>query len=138
MKKSSSSLYFFITLITVILSLSGVVSAQEVSSLKVADAAICRDVVDRQAADLGTHFEASVGKLFCFSRITGASDPIEITHVWYFGDTERAQIILSVKSTNWRTYSSKKIQPYEIGDWHVEVIGPDGSVLQTVEFKITP
>ena len=68
----------------------------------------------------------------------GAQDDTYVTHVWYFGDRERARIKLAVRSPNWRTNSSKKIQPHEIGDWHVDVVGADGQVLMTIPFTIQP
>ena len=112
--------------------------AQQAASLEVAMGAICRDVINRQPVDVGTSFEASVGKLYCLTKIIGASGPTEITHVWYFGNTERARVSLDVNSASWRTCSSKIIQAREIGAWHVDVLGPADELLQTFDFTITP
>ena len=112
--------------------------AQQAGPLEVAMGAICRDVINRQPVDVGTSFEASVGKLYCLTKIIGAAGPTEITHVWYFGSTERARVSLDVNSASWRTYSSKIIRAHEIGAWHVDVLGPGGELLQTFEFTITP
>jgi len=135
-------LYYFIavlvTMITLSLSQPVTVRSQGTASLEVAVGAICRDVVDREPVDVGNSFEASVGKLCCFTKIIGAQNPIAISHIWYFGDTERVKINLSVRSSSWRTYTSKKIQSHEIGDWHVDVVGPGGEVLRTLHFTITP
>ena len=117
---------------------AGIADAQQAASLEVAMGAICRDVVNRQPVDVGTSFESSVGKLYCLTKIIGSAGPTEITHVWYFGNTERARVDLDVNSATWRTYSSKIIQPHEIGAWHVDVLGPGGELLQTFEFTITP
>lgn len=133
--------YIFIilmALITIPLSQAVTSKAQMTAPLEVAAASICRDVINRQPAGSGYGFEASVGRLYCFTKITGAQTPIQISHVWYFGDTLRAKVTLSVKSSSWRTHSSKKIQTHEIGDWHVDVLGPKGEVLHTLRFKITP
>jgi len=138
MKRLCYSALVLVMVTTLSLSQAATVWAQATASLEVAVAAICRDVVDREPVDVGTSFEASVGKLYCFTKIVGAQNPIGITHVWYFGDTERAKITLSVRSSSWRTYSSKKIQSHEVGDWHVDVVGPGGEVLRTLDFKITP
>ena len=112
--------------------------AQQAGPLEVAMGAICRDVINRQPVDVGTSFEASVGKLYCLTKIIGASGPTEITHVWYFGNTERARVSLDVNSASWRTCSSKIIQAREIGAWHVDVLGPADELLQTFDFTITP
>jgi type II secretory pathway predicted ATPase ExeA len=106
--------------------------------LIVKEAHICRNVVDREPVDVGNTFEASVGKLYCFTETMSAYNPTEISHVWYLGDTKRAMVNLPVDSFSWRTYSSKIIQAHEIGDWHVDVLSPKNEVLQTLQFKITP
>ncbi len=72
------------------------------------------------------------------TRIVGAQDPTEITHVWYFGDIERARIKLDIRSIRFRTYTSKRIQPHEIGDWRVDVLNSEENVLQTIKFEIVP
>ena len=109
------------------------------STLIVEEAVICRDVSNNRPIAAGESFKASVGNVFCFTKIIGARSPTVITHVWYFGDTERgANIKLRVKSSAWRTYSSKKVKAHEVGDWHVKVLGPRGNVLRTLQFRITP
>ena len=112
-------------------------AAQETLSAQVAQMAICRSVENREPVGAAENFEASVGRLYCFTNIVGAPTPIEITHAWYYGDTERALVSLSVRSPNWRTYSSKNIMAQEVGQWRVDVIGPEGEVLKTQTFTIT-
>jgi len=125
--------------LSIVLLLPAVTSlAQETAPLVVEESAICRDVVDRQPVGVGDSFDSSVGKLACFTKITGAQCPTQISHIWYFGDTQRAKVTLSVKSSSWRTYSSKRIQQHEIGDWRVDILGPGGEILKTLGFKILP
>jgi hypothetical protein len=138
MKKPHCFLLFLAAVIAIPMIQPGAINAQEKASVEVAMAAICTNVIDREPVGMGTSFDASTEKLYCFTKIVGALSPTDITHVWYFGDIERAEINLAVNSASWRTYSSKKIQFHEVGDWHVDVIGPEGQVLQTLEFKITP
>ena len=104
--------------------------------LEVVDSAICAGVEDLACVDPSEEFSGGVDKLYCFTRITGAKDDTEVTHVWYYGDIERARITLAVLSPSYRTYSSKRIQIYEIGPWRVDVLGPDGTVLKTISFTI--
>lgn len=105
--------------------------------LEVTDAAICEDVVDRTPVAAGTSFSVSVGRLYCFTKIVGAQTPTTVTHIWYFGDTERARIELKVGAASWRTKSSKIIRTHEFGSWHVDVIDADGNVLRTLQFFLT-
>jgi len=137
MKRLPYALLILAMLTTIILYQVVTIKAQE-AAVEVSEAVICRDVVDREPIDVGDSFEVAVGKLYCFTKIVGAQEPIEIAHVWYYGDVERARVNLSVKAASWRTWTSKIIQAHEIGDWHVDIIGPDDEVLETVEFEITP
>jgi len=127
---------WFLLLLSLALFLTISAVAQETASVKVESAAVCENIVDREPASAGTSFSVTVGKLFFFTKITGAETPIEIAHVWYFGDTERARVTLPVKTITWRTHSSKILQAHEIGAWHVDVIDPAGEVLETVEFEV--
>ena len=112
--------------------------SQETAALEVADAAVCLNVVDRECVDTNTSFLGTVGKLFCLTRINGAKGPSQVTHVWYFGHTERARVTLNIQTTSWRTYSSKIIQSHEIGDWHIDVLGPEGEFLEIIQFEVVP
>ena len=138
MKKVSYFLLVLAILITIPLSKVVPSIAQETTSLEVAVGTICTDIVDREPVEVGNSFQASLGKVYCFTAIIGAQSPTEITHVWYFGEIERARVNLAIKAYSWRTYSSKIIQRHEIGDWHVDVLGPKGELLKTLPFKIIP
>jgi hypothetical protein len=113
-------------------------TVQEPSNLQVEVATVSKDVVDRAPVEAGSSFPASVGKLFCFTKITGALNPTHVTHVWSFDGTERARVELEVNSPSWRTYSSKNIENHEVGAWRVEVVDSAGNVLQTLDFEVTP
>ena len=117
---------------------TGAPAFSESGPIQVGEWAVCTDVVDRACVGADTHFSSRVGKLFCFTRIVGAQSPVTVTHVWYFEERERARVELPVRSADWRTYSSKIIQPREIGYWRVNILGPDGMLLKAVEFEITP
>jgi hypothetical protein len=129
-------MFGFVLLFSFTLFLSMTAIAQETDSIKVESAAVCENIVDREPEGANTSFSVTVEKLFFFTKIIGAENPIEITHAWYFGDVERARVVLPVKANTWRTYSSKILQAHEIGAWHVDVIGPSGEVLETAEFEV--
>jgi hypothetical protein len=114
------------------------VHAQQTGNLSVVTAVICKNIADRQPVEPGTRFSASVGRLYCYSKIGDIQNSTEIVHVWYFGDTERARVTLGVNPPSWRTYSSKVIQSFETGKWHVKIIDASGNLLTDVEFEITP
>ena len=126
-----------IVLIVTFLGLPVAAISQDAPSLEVAVAAICQDVVDREPVDAGVIFSASVGTLYCFTKITGAQEPTKVTHIWYFGATERAKVELDITSSSWRTWSSKIIQAQEIGSWRVDILNEAGTVLKELHFEIT-
>ena len=111
--------------------------AQEASKVQVVAAAICKNVVDREAVDVGTQFSNSVPRLYCFTKAVSTQIPTEVVHVWSYGDVERTRISLAVKAASWRTYSSKAIQSHEIGPWRVDVLDTSGNLLETINFEIT-
>jgi hypothetical protein len=111
--------------------------AQQAKAMDVTVAEIGKNVVNRELVDPGTTFPVSVGKLYCFNKLENISSASQVTHVWYYGDTERARVALSVNPPSWRTYSSKIIQPHEIGAWRVEILDASGTLLQTVSFQTT-
>ena len=108
-------------------------------NLTVEKALIATDIQNRVPQGIGTVFSADIGKLYCFNRITlDQPPPTEVTHIWYRENQEVSKVTLPVKSFHWRTYSLKRILPSEVGSWHVDIMGPEGSVLSTVPFTITP
>lgn len=107
------------------------------STMHVEKSAIGEDVVNREIVSMGDSFPASVGKLYCLSKITNIESPTEVIHAWYYGNTERARVRLNVSPPAWRTYSSKIIQDHEIGAWRVEILDTDGNLLETVRFQVT-
>ncbi len=128
---------FTISLAIVFLTLPAISSAQEATQLDVDQSAICESVENLEPIGASESFPVSIGELSCFTRIIGANEPTTVTHVWYFGMTERARVELVVKGSRWRTRSSKKIQSHEVGSWRVEVVDTEGTVLKVIQFLTT-
>ena len=138
MKKSSICLVGMVTLLVVCICHVALVEPQEMAPLEVTDDAICLKVENLECLDANTRFDPSVGTLFCLTRINGAQGSTYVTHVWHFGDEERARVRLDVHSSSWRTYSSKIILPQQIGEWHVDVLGLEDELLKRLQFEIAP
>jgi hypothetical protein len=133
---SWSAAVIAIAMILIGLSFIPPVWSQNADSLDIVEAVICREVADHKPVDPGTDFLSTVGKLFCFTKVRGAKTETHITHVWYYGNTERFRIILPVKSASWRTYSIKNIRPNETGAWHVDILDSAGNRLEVLNFLI--
>ena len=106
-------------------------------SMEVTNSAIGEKIVNREIVNEGRSFSATVGKLYCFSKIANVDSYTEVVHTWYYGNNERARVTLNVNPPAWRTYSSKIIQAHEIGSWRVEILDASGNLLNTVHFEVT-
>jgi hypothetical protein len=138
MKRFLSLSVLCIAIVSMCLLAPNSVYAQQTGDLNVTGAVICKNIVDRQPVEPGTNFPATVGRLYLYSKIGDIQNPTQIVHAWYFGDSERARVSLNINPPAWRTYSSKIIQAYEIGKWHVKILDAAGNSLENVEFEITP
>ncbi len=105
-------------------------------SLQVQDVAVGTGVSDRVPTGISTYFDSSVGKLYAFTRITGAEEEIRVYHQWYYGDVLVTEVPLSVRSGDWRTWSTKNVQPDWTGDWRLVVVSDDGTVLGSIKFAV--
>ena len=137
MKRFLTSSGVYIAVISLYLLAPHSIQAELSGDLNVATAVICNNVTDRQPIETGNEFPVSVGKLYCYNKISDIRNSTKIIHVWYFQDTERARVTLGVNPPNWRTYSSKIIQAHEVGDWQVAILDAAGNSLEKVDFKIT-
>ena len=99
-----------------------------------ADAAVGTAVAERTLTGAADSFKADVGTLYCFSKVTNATDS-DVEHVWYHNDAEVARIKLHVGGTPWRTHSSKKLGENPAGSWRCDVV-QDGNVIKSVSFKV--
>jgi len=78
-------------------------------------------------------FEASVGTVYCWTKVTTKTVPATIKHVWYLGDKKVFEYSLDLKFASTRTWSSKSVRP---GSWRVDVTDEAGKVLSSVSFTV--
>lgn len=112
--------------------------AQETTGLTVEEMVFCTGIEDREPVGATTQFLHSIGKIYCFTKVTGAADTMTVQHVWYFGEKEMARVDLAVKSGSWRTWSSKRMLDAWSDVWRVDVVAADGTVLESKEFLYKP
>lgn len=104
--------------------------------IRVTEAVICRNVVERIPQEPGDVFPSSVEKLYAFTRVEGATVETQIKHLWFYNDRLMAEVSLPVRSANWRTYSSKRILPQWKGQWRVDITTAEGLLLKSLHFTI--
>ena len=112
------------------------VSFVQAGDLRVADGAITSAIENQMPVDRIETYRADFGKLYCFTRISGAQEDTEVTHVWYYQDDELARVTLSVRSADWRTYSSKRFLPQWSGQWRVVVLDGEQNEIATIPFSL--
>jgi hypothetical protein len=106
--------------------------------LKVAEMVIAHgyDPEARRPVEPATAFAADVGKIYCFTRITGAEEPTSVVHAWYHEGKTMAKVTLAVGAASWRTYSSKNVLPAWTGRWEVKVLDDTDAVLAAMSFTV--
>jgi len=125
-------------LLLLAVALPAAAGAEGAGKLSVAEMVFCTGVQDRQPVGADTTFASTVGNVYCFVRITGGTDTSSVDHVWHFNGTQMTAITMPVRSSSWRTWSSKKIAPEWQGRWRVDIVSSTGEVLKSAEFVITP
>ncbi len=137
MERKVEMRHLLIVTAVLIAAAAGSATVQE-SDLTVEKMIFCTGIEERLPVGESTQFFESVERIYCYTRINGAADTLEVTHVWFFGDEEKARVPLNIKSASWRTWSSKKMLPAWSGVWRVDILGPDGEVLLSREFVYKP
>jgi len=108
----------------------------QATEIQVVDVTITSAIENRMPIDSIAIYPADYGKLYCFTRIIGATGETQVTHVWFYEDQEMARISLSVQSEDWRTFSSKRFLPQWVGQWSVVVENEQGVALAEVFFRL--
>lgn len=101
--------------------------------LKVEKAVAATSVEQREPAGENKEFEASVGTVYCWTKITAQTTPATIKHAWYIGDQKVFEKALDIKYPSTRTWSSKSVKA---GNWRVDVTDEAGTVLSSVSFTV--
>jgi len=104
--------------------------------LKITEMAFSEKVENHKPVKADTSFSYSVGKICCFTKVEGAKDTTQISHIWYHDDKQMAKVDLSIRSSYWRTWSSKQILKSWIGNWRVDVVNAAGDVIKSKGFVI--
>jgi hypothetical protein len=106
------------------------------SALKVEKAVVCKGVDQRVPLGIGNVFASDAEKIYCFTKITGATQDTMVTHKWFLNGELKSSVDLPVKSSSWRTWSFKQISSADAGDGMVEVVSAEGVLLTTIIFFI--
>jgi len=104
--------------------------------LTIADGTITTAIEGLMPVDRIESHPAGFGKLYCYTRVTGARADSQVTHVWYYQNNEMARVKLPVRSSDWRTYSSKRFLPQWRGEWEVVVLDDNQNKIARYPFRL--
>ncbi|MDX2453560.1 DUF2914 domain-containing protein [Desulfosarcina sp.] len=107
------------------------------ASLKVSKASICRAVENRMPVGVDRFFRTSAGKIYVWTEIMATHVPSKIHHIYFLGGEKISDVSLDVRSTHWRTWSSKTIANRRYrGEWRVDIATSDGNILRQLYFEV--
>jgi len=114
-----------------------VMSTSTLFAAEVNPGMLCTAIVDRACDSIGSTFPTDVRKVYVHTRILGIESGGSVTHRWIYKDKIMAETKLNIGGPDWRTWSSKNIDPFWSGDWKVEIVNnSDGAVMDILEFRI--
>lgn len=107
------------------------------ASLRVLEANICRAIENRIPVGVDRSFPISDGKIYVWTKIEAKQVPSKVHHIYYFGEKKISDVSLNVRSTRWRTWSSKTISNLNYrGEWRVDIASSNGDVLRRLYFDV--
>lgn len=95
-----------------------------------------RTLIDPRDEFAASEFSADAGQVYCLTRVMNLDHAATVTHAWYHDGKTMARVELNVGSSDWRTWSSKRILPAWTGDWEVKVLDVNGVVLASAGFVV--
>lgn len=107
------------------------------ASLKVSKATVCRSIENRMPAGVDQSFHPSDGKIYVWSMIESRQGSSTIHHIYYLEGKKISDVSLDVRSSRWRTWSSKTIASNRFrGKWHVDITTSNGDLLRRLFFEV--
>ena len=106
--------------------------------LVLTESAICAGVEERLPVGKADAF-ATGCKVWAWLQFENTGDEVEIQMVWKKDGKSVFSTAVNIKrSKSWRTWSRKKMRKgKDVGPWTVDVVGPGGVVLKTLNFNVT-
>ncbi len=111
--------------------------AQDSGEVVVVEMVLCKDVVDREPYEPTAEVSLSEGKIYTWTKIKASNPPTFVKHVYYLQGKNVAEVTLNITYPTFRTWSSKTIKGnWMLGQWRVEVISADETLLASKEFTV--
>ena len=102
----------------------------------ISNAVFALNVEDRVPINIVEEADNSLGKIYFFTNIRNL-DGERITHRWIYKDKIMGDVSFDINGPRWRVWSSKNLWYTWIGEWKVQVLRMDGSILYEKIFNYT-
>ena len=102
----------------------------------ISNAVFALNIEDRVPINIVEEAGNSLGKIYFFTNIRNLEGE-RITHRWIYKDKVMADVSFDINGPRWRVWSSKNLWYTWIGEWKVQVLRMDGSLLYEKIFNYT-
>ena len=110
---------------------------QAANNMRVIRAVATSDVINKNPAGLSDSFPWSTEKVYTWTMIECDRPPSSVRHTYYFEGQKVNDIVLEIKSPQWRTWSYKTLLDKRyIGQWKVDITSDAGELLQSIFFEV--
>lgn len=105
----------------------------------VARSVFTSDIQDREPVDQLTQIAAPNDKVYFFTELKNL-DGQTVKHRWRYKGEVVAEVAFNVGGSRWRVWSSKGLQPDQLGTWTVDVVNESGEVIasSSIEHEQAP
>jgi hypothetical protein len=100
-------------------------------------ARVCTSVDDRMPVGAGDAFPWTARRIYVWSLVGAADPPARVHHIYYHGNNKVGDVVLTIGSAYWRTWSYQSLGEKRLqGAWRVDIASDDGQVLRSLPFKV--
>lgn len=108
--------------------------AHEWPHANISEAVFALNVEDRVPIDIVEEANNTLGKIYFFTNIRDLKGEY-ITHRWIYDDNVMTNVRFEIRGSRWRVWSSKNLWPTWVGQWRVQVLLDDATMLYESTFN---
>ena len=108
--------------------------AHEWPHANISEAVFALNVEDRIPIDIVEEANNTLGKIYFFTNIRDLKGEY-ITHRWIYDDNVMTNVRFEIRGSRWRVWSSKNLWPTWVGQWRVQVLLDDATMLYESTFN---
>jgi hypothetical protein len=111
--------------------------AQGSGEVTVAEMVLSMGIFKRQPVGPTTQVSLEQGRIYTWTRIKAQNPPTSIKHVYYHLGKKIVEVPLEINASSYRTWSYKSLPgTWALGQWRVEVLSADGTLLASKDFTV--